>query len=293
MEDLKYAVLQIPPFTRTTLGLLGTVTISSLLSLISPYSYAFIPSKVAKNWEVYRLVLPFFFGGTGIPVIFNTIMLYRSLKDLETSHFRGRLADMTWAFVVMCGGIIGLNTPLQTPILFNPFLMAVIHLWGQTNPTGRVSLYGLLQIPAPYFSLALLGMDLLNGGTGAVIISLTGLVSAHAYYYLSVVYPRRFPNSTLARQILAPPQFLINLLGNGSGVAPSAPGAGAPTPTSSSGSTSRYSTGFGTAYRPNGTGATTGGSRLGGAGGGGNSSTATEERQASHRWGRGNRLGTE
>jgi len=30
-------------------------------------------------------------------------------------------------------------------------------------------------------------MDLLNGGTPAVIVSLTGMVSAHAYYYLSVV----------------------------------------------------------------------------------------------------------
>lgn len=30
-------------------------------------------------------------------------------------------------------------------------------------------------------------MDLLNGGTPAVLVSLTGMASAHAYYYLSVV----------------------------------------------------------------------------------------------------------
>ncbi|GAA5915385.1 uncharacterized protein JCM6883_006820 [Sporobolomyces salmoneus] len=299
MEDLKYAILQVPPFTRTTLGLLGTVTISSLLQLISPYSYAFIPSKIAKNWEIYRLILPFFFGGSGIAVVFNAIMIYRSLKELEMSHFRGRLADMTWAFILMCGGIIGLNTPLMTPILFQPFLMAIVHLWGQTNPSGRVSLYGLLQIPAPYFSLALLGMDLLNGGTGAVIVSLTGMVSAHLYHYFSVVYPRNHPNTNLARQILSTPQFLINLLGNGSGVAPSSSGPGAPSTTTTGGAGtggSGYSTGFGTAYRPaNATAAQAAARRAGGGGGGSTTTTGTggEERQASHRWGRGNRLGGE
>ncbi|GAA5846314.1 hypothetical protein JCM3766R1_002206 [Sporobolomyces carnicolor] len=292
MDDLRYAIEQVPPFTRTTLGLLGTVTISSLLQLISPYSYAYLPAKIAKNWEIHRLILSFFFGGGGIAVIFNTIMLYRSLKDLETSHFRGRLADMTWAFVLMCGGIIGLNTPLMTPILFQPFLMAVTHLWGQTNPSGRVSLYGLLTIPAPYFSLALLGMDLLNGGTPAVLVSLTGMASAHAYYYLSVVYANKYPSSTLPRQILRPPQFLINLLGNGAGVAPSSSGPGAPS--TSSGSTTAsggYSTGFGTAYRPAGSAAAAAAAAR--RGGGGATTTATEERQASHKWGRGTRLGGE
>ncbi|GAA5822208.1 hypothetical protein JCM5353_001529 [Sporobolomyces roseus] len=292
MDDLRYAIQQIPPFTRTTLGLLGVTTISSLLKLINLHSYAFIPSLIARNWEIHRLVLPFFFGGTGLPVIFNTIMIYRSLKDLESSHFKGRLADMTWAFILMCGGIIGLNTPLQTPILFNPFLMSIIHLWGQTNPTGKVSLYGLLQVPAPYFSLALLGMDLLNGGTPAVLVSLTGLISAHLYYYLSIVYPQRYPSSTLPRTLFAPPQFLINLLGNGTSTPPSSSGPGAPSTSSTTGS-GQYSTGFGTAYRPSGNAAA---QRAAGGTSTGTSSTSgggAGERTASHRWGKGNRLGTE
>ncbi|GAA5942197.1 uncharacterized protein JCM15063_002040 [Sporobolomyces koalae] len=280
---------QVPPFTRTTLGLYGTVTISTLLQLVSPYSYAFIPHKVAKNWEVYRLVLPFFFGGSGIAVIFNAIMLYRSLKDLELSHFRGKLANMTWAFILMGAGIIGINTPLETPILFTPFLMAIVHLWGQTNPSGRVSLYGLLQIPAPYFSLALLGMDLLNGGVGAMVVSLTGMASAQLYYYASELYPRSHPSRAhLVTSWLAPPQFLIDWLGNGAGVAPSASGPGAPTSSTgsstSTGTGGAYSTGFGTGYRPS-----TGNTRTTSAGAG---ATATEDRQASHRWGKGNRLGS-
>lgn len=51
----------------------------------------------------------------------------------------------------------------------------------------RVNLYGILTLPAPYFPFAMLGMDLLNGGPGAVLCSFTGMVAAHAYYFLAVV----------------------------------------------------------------------------------------------------------
>lgn len=40
----------------------------------------------------------------------------------------------------------------------------------------------------------MLGMDLLNGGPQAVLVSFTGMVAAHAYYYLSVV---RAPTTSL------------------------------------------------------------------------------------------------
>ncbi|GAA5908190.1 hypothetical protein JCM6882_005968 [Rhodosporidiobolus microsporus] len=217
-------IRKIPPFTCAVVGGVVLATGPTLLHLLSPYHLAFIPHRIAANWEVQRLVLPFLFGGGGLPLVFNLIMLYRSLVDLEQSHFGGRLAEMTWAFVLMCGGIIAANTPLQTPFLFNPFLMAVIHLWGQTNPTNRVSLYGIVNIPAPYFSFAMLGMDLLNGGPPAVLVSFTGMVAAHAYYFLSTILPRQNGGrqSPLIASLLTPPAFLVRHLGNGAAAPPSA-----------------------------------------------------------------------
>ncbi|GAA5820802.1 hypothetical protein JCM11251_003167 [Rhodosporidiobolus azoricus] len=223
-------IRKIPPFTRTVIGGIILATGSTLLHLLNPYHLAFIPHRIAAKWEVQRLVLPFLFGGRGLPLVFNLIMMYRSLVDLEQSHFGGRLAEMTWAFVIMCGGIIAANTPLQTPFLFNPFLMAVIHLWGQTNPTNRVSLYGIVNIPAPYFSFAMLGMellneglDLLNGGRPAVLVSFTGMVVAHAYYFLSTILPRQNGGrqSPLVASLLTPPAFLVRQLGNGAAAPPS------------------------------------------------------------------------
>ncbi|GAA5967546.1 hypothetical protein JCM11641_005690 [Rhodosporidiobolus odoratus] len=282
-------IRKIPPFTRTVVGGVLAATLPCLLQVLSPYRLAFLPHRIAANWELQRIVTPFLFGGGGLPLVFNMIMLYRSLNELETGHFGSRLAEMTWAFVLICGGIIGLNTPLGTPFLFNPFLMAITHLWAQANPTSRVSLYGILTIPAVYFPFALLGMDLLNGGPPAVLVSVTGIVAAHAYWFISNILPRQNGGrqNPLLASLLTPPDFLVRQLGNG-----------AAAPSSRSGMSS-----FGGQRL----GGSSGGSRLGGLFGGGNAGNAptaaaggdrvgsTGVRQAGeqsgHAWGSGSRLG--
>ncbi|BGP48656.1 hypothetical protein JCM10450v2_004532 [Rhodotorula kratochvilovae] len=284
---------KIPPFTRTVvLGVLAT-TLPVILQLVSPYRVAFVPHRIAQNWELQRLVLPFLFGGSGIQLVFSLIMLYRSLNELEEGHFSRRLADISWAFILICGGIIGLNTPLQNPWLFSPFMLAVTHLWAQANAMNQVNLYGLLTLPAPYFPFAMLGMDLLQGGPGAALRSFTGMVAAHAWWFLAVqvrrqIYPRQNGGSSpaLLRALLAPPQALINLLGNGPAVPSSFAGSG-------SAGAGGYRVGGGTAFRPAagapGAAAAAAGRGVAGATG----ARAGGERTATHRWGSGHRLGSD
>ncbi|BGP40538.1 hypothetical protein JCM10449v2_004500 [Rhodotorula kratochvilovae] len=306
MDELR----KIPPFTRTVvLGVLAT-TLPVILQLVSPYRVAFVPHRIAQNWELQRLVLPFLFGGSGIQLVFSLIMLYRSLNELEEGHFSRRLADISWAFILICGGIIvrhvtllpslpqadrphfpteqGLNTPLQNPWLFSPFMLAVTHLWAQANAMNQVNLYGLLTLPAPYFPFAMLGMDLLQGGPGAALRSFTGMVAAHAWWFLAVIYPRQNGGSSpaLLRALLAPPQALINLLGNGPAVPSSFAGSG-------SAGAGGYRVGGGTAFRPAagapGAAAAAAGRGVAGATG----ARAGGERTATHRWGSGHRLGSD
>ncbi|GAA5983789.1 hypothetical protein JCM10908_005928 [Rhodotorula pacifica] len=299
---------KIPPFTRSVTGGILAVTLPVLLQVLSPYRIAFLPDKIANSFELWRLVTPFLYGGGGLNLIFSLIMMYRSLNDLEDGHFAMRLADMTWAFILIGLGIIGLNTPLETPFLFSPFMMAVTHLWAQTNSTRQVNLYGLINVPAPYFPFAMLGFDLLNGGPGAVLRSFTGMVAAHAYYYISVIWPSSggSPPPALLRSLLAPPQLLINLLGNGPAVpssfaAPSSTGGRSWTSGFGSGSGGGSRSGGGrTVGTPGGGSATATGSGAGagtarttGVAAGGAAARAAEERQAQHRWGRGQRLGTD
>ncbi|POY75076.1 hypothetical protein BMF94_1705 [Rhodotorula taiwanensis] len=308
---------KIPPFTRTTIGGILAVTLPVICEVVSPYRIAFLPNRIANQFELWRVVTPFLFGGGGINLVFSLIMMYRSLVELEDGYFAQRLADMTWAFVLIGLGIIGLNTPLETPFLFAPFMMAVTHLWAQANSTRQVNLYGLINVPAPYFPFAMLGFDLLNGGPGAVLRSLTGLVAAHAYYYIAVIWPNGGGSNPPAflRSLLAPPQLLINLLGNGPAVPSSFAGGSAAGGGGGATAAGRsWSTGFGTVFRPR-AGGSTGGQRLGGTASGASTATtapaarapstaatstgvnaagrAAEERQAQHRWGRGQRLGTD
>ena len=188
----------------------------------------------------------------------------------------------------------------------------------------------------------MLGMDLLNGGPSVVLRSFTGMVAAHAYYFIAVVrrlfallarrilartssehvtdsllrsqiYPRQNNNRLppLLSSLLSPPQFLINTLGNGPAVPSSFSGA-ATAGAAGAGGTASYRTAFGTAFRP-----ATGGRTLGGTPGAGAAAAAgsragqeqapsaqagrgapgasgvREERTATHRWGSGQRLGTD
>ncbi|GAA6005995.1 Dfm1p [Rhodotorula paludigena] len=302
MDEIK----KIPPVTRTVVGGVLAVTLPVILQLVSPYRVAFIPHRVAANWELHRLVAPFLFGGGGIQLVFSLIMLYRSLNELEEGHFARRTADMTWAFILICGGIIGMNTPLETPFLFAPFMLAVVHLWAQANATNQVNLYGILTLPAPYFPFAMLGMDLLNGGPGAVLCSFTGMVAAHAYYFLAVIYPRQNNNTLppLLRSFLTPPQFLTNLVGNGPTVPPSFgtgnrafSGAGH---TTGGGGGGGFRSAFGTAFRGGSATAPSAAAAAAqaptaqaGRGAAGATGVNSGTGQAQHRWGRGNRLGSD
>lgn len=74
----------------------------------------------------------------------------------------------------------------------------------------RMNLYGFITIPAKFLSYALLLMDLLQGGIPVVMEGLTGIISAHAFHYLSEVYPRANPG---ARRILDTPIWMRRLFG--------------------------------------------------------------------------------
>lgn len=196
-------------------------------------------------------------------------------------------------------------------------LTGLTHLWAQTNPTAQVSLFGLVNIPAPFFPWSMLAMDLLNGGPWTAVQSFTGLASAHLYYFLTEVSRLRTHLSHLmcllrvclqiyptqsgrpAFGFLSPPAFLSNYLGNGT-----------PPPNPTGGTGGRSSTDTGVYRSGGGWGIRPSGNRLGGTPGartqtapaataadtraaGGRVGTTAREATggATYRWGSGNRLG--
>lgn len=134
------------------------------------------------------------------------------------------------------------------------------YLWARANPHARVSLFGLVTIPAPYLPYAYLGLDLIRGGPGLAIQSATGIVAGHAWYFVNDILPAQ----NGGRRILSAPQFLRNLLPDS--VDPALEGQ---RPATGEGGSSR-TTGFGTAFAPRGRGFGDGGTSSGSPAGQGN-----------------------
>ncbi|SCV72052.1 BQ2448_4746 [Microbotryum intermedium] len=191
-------ILKIPPVTRTIVGGVLAVTLPCLLQLLSPYKVIYVQALVFKKFQLWRLFTSFLYGGSGLPLLFDTFMLFRGLNDLEENHFQRRTADFVWALIIIAGGVLGTNSPLRSMVFFRPFLLAVTHLWAQTNaqnrcvikPSSQVSLFGIINLPAPYFPFALILLDLVQAGPSLAIQSATGVVAAHVYYFLTVVRSR-------------------------------------------------------------------------------------------------------
>ncbi|KAK4047239.1 hypothetical protein OIV83_005543 [Microbotryomycetes sp. JL201] len=203
MDELR----KVPPVTRAVIGSVLGVTLPVLLHLVSLYPFIFVPHLVTRNFHLWRLVTGFLFGGKGIALVFDLFLLGRGLWDLEDNHFRRNTADMAWALTLMAGGILTLNLPLRGMLLFHPLLLAVTHLWGQVNATSRVSLFGMINLPAPYFPFALVLLDILQAGPDYALQAFTGIVAAHAYVFASIIYPRQNANRPLS--LIATPQLPV------------------------------------------------------------------------------------
>lgn len=185
MEEIR----KIPPVTRFLVGATAGVTVPCILAITTPYPFALIWPLVIRKFHLHRLVTSFFFGGGGIQLLFDIIMLYRNSSDLELNHFGRRTADYTWSLIVMATVILAANYPLQTPIFFRPLLMALSYVWTRANPTNSVSFFGIVTVPSKWLPYVYLAFDLLQGGPPAAIMSSTGLLAGYVYWMLDRIWP--------------------------------------------------------------------------------------------------------
>lgn len=86
-------IRKVPPVTRAVVGGVGLVTLPVLLHLVSLYPFVFLPQRVTRSFELWRLATSFLFGGKGLALVFDTFLLARGLYDLEERHFQRRTAD--------------------------------------------------------------------------------------------------------------------------------------------------------------------------------------------------------
>lgn len=208
-----YEIRKIPPVTRTLVGATLGMTFPIILTLLPGYWVLFI-WKLVKRGQVWRIPTSFFYGGSGIPFLFNIVMLYQNSGELESGWYPRRSADYAYQLILASILILALNMPLGTLVHYRALLSCITYLSTRLSPETPVSILGLVTIRAFYFPFALLFLDLISEGPGAAIVSLTGVLAGHIWYLLEWTPrgPRR-PGQGMGAVVGRAPNWLIRLIG--------------------------------------------------------------------------------
>ncbi|KAH7332838.1 DER1-domain-containing protein [Rhizoctonia solani] len=184
MDDIRAEIRKIPPVTRFMVLSSTAVSLPVMMHVLSGYKVVYTPGLVFGQAQIWRLWTSWFLGPSGLPFIFDMLMLYRASNELEEVLYGGHSADYAWHLLVSGAAIMGLNVPLRTLVFFRPLLHFLVYRAARSNPEAQVSLFGLISIKNIYFPFVMLGMDLVNGGPPALIQSLTGVIASHAWFML-------------------------------------------------------------------------------------------------------------
>ncbi|KAF8871167.1 Der1-like family-domain-containing protein [Gymnopilus junonius] len=223
MDQLIAEIKKIPPVTRFVCGSSLGVTLSVLMGAVAPYSVLFVKDYVFKKFQVWRLYTSFFLGGGGINYIFEFVMLFRAMNDLESRSYSGRSADLAWQLIWACVGIIGATWPLRCFVFTKPLLACLIYLYSSLAPPGAMtSIMGLVTLPIKYYPYVMIGLDLLMAGPQVAAQSVAGAVVGHAWWWS--VWGGELGSQGLLGAYSRAPQWMRNLVGETN--APPPPAAG-------------------------------------------------------------------
>lgn len=157
------------------------------LQLLGPQLLYLNFSSVFAELELWRLLTNLlFFGGFGMPFVFNMFFLVRYSSQLEEQRFAGRSADYL-VCLGLCALVLTLAAALMgdQPFLAPALLSSVVYLWARLNPTQPLSIYGIFTVQAFYLPWVLAGMALLMGGSP--VPNVLGIVAGHVYYFAADV----------------------------------------------------------------------------------------------------------
>jgi len=184
MDQFVAEIKKIPPVTRFICGSSLGVTLSVLMGVVAPYSVLFVKEYVFKKFQIWRLYTAFFLGGGGINYIFEFVMLYRAVSDLETNSYPLRSSDLAWQLFWACGGIVVATWPLSCFVFTRPLLLCLVYLYSSLAPPGSMtSIMGLVTIPVKFYPYVMIAFDLLMGGPQAAAHSVAGAVVGHAWWW--------------------------------------------------------------------------------------------------------------
>eukprot|EP00183_Erythrolobus_madagascarensis_P006239 CAMPEP_0185844416 /NCGR_PEP_ID=MMETSP1354-20130828/595_1 /TAXON_ID=708628 /ORGANISM="Erythrolobus madagascarensis, Strain CCMP3276" /LENGTH=279 /DNA_ID=CAMNT_0028544081 /DNA_START=208 /DNA_END=1047 /DNA_ORIENTATION=- len=206
--DLRTAWESIPLITRNLVAASTVVTLGSQLGLFPVRSVLLIWPEIFGRFQIWRLVLPFFFlGPLNFHLIFLAAIFYRHSKLLEQGEFLSNAADYLWFLLIVGMTSLPLAYFFKVVYLGPTLLYAILQLWSRRNKDQMVSLFGLFHFPALYYPYALLAISAVLSGGAIDWMGVCGIFAGHVYYFLDSVYPF-MPGKS---RVIYTPQMLIDL----------------------------------------------------------------------------------
>ncbi|CED83586.1 Predicted membrane protein [Phaffia rhodozyma] len=134
-------------------------------------------------------------------MVFDLVSFYKTSNSLETETYMMDSAKYGWSIVWIALGIEALNIWIGSWFLFKPLLIGLVHIWALQNATAKVSILGLVSIPAIYYPMVLIFFVFIQ--SGQLLSPTSGLVAAHAYHTLT----RNLPENRQSGFLVEPPSW--------------------------------------------------------------------------------------
>ncbi|KAF9566580.1 DER1-domain-containing protein [Agrocybe pediades] len=184
MDQFVAELKKIPPVTRFVCGSSLAVTLSVAMKALSPYKVLFVPKLTFGKLQLWRLHTAFFLGSGDLSYLFDFIMLYRTVNDLELRSYSHRSSDFAWQLFWACGSIILATRPLNAYIFPRSLLLCLVYLYSSLAPPGATtSIMGLVTVPIKFYPYVLITFDLIMGGPSYAAQSVAGAVVGHAWWW--------------------------------------------------------------------------------------------------------------
>ncbi|KAK6349676.1 hypothetical protein TWF696_005955 [Orbilia brochopaga] len=179
-----------PPVTRFYAGVAFITSLTSLVfQIINPYLLIWHKSFMMRMPpQLWRLFTPFFLTGAGFAILFDTYMIWQYGSELESLHFASS-GDFLYYLLFNGVIIILLNTFLLGGMVFGPVMaVALSYSWGQRN-RGKPLKFFFVQIKAQWLPFCIIAIAALQAPSSSLVL-MTGIISAHAYEFLTVLWPK-------------------------------------------------------------------------------------------------------
>jgi len=182
-----------PPVTRTLVA--ATVAVSVLVhgGLLHPIYVIFLQDAiftVKKLPQLWRLISPFLLTGPKFGLLMDPYFLYTYGSGLErgSPRFTEPGSFFIYNVFVMLFILIASGKLLGGYVFLQSLILAYAYTFSQDNPHSNVTIY-ILTFPAKYLPYALIALTFIMDGPGAAKLQAGGLLAAHAYDFLTRIWP--------------------------------------------------------------------------------------------------------